>query len=414
MLFATLPLTQDLRREQIKLQVALITPLIHVKGYSAPETKTAVEQSRLLIKQAEALGERPKDPLLFLSALYGAWAANFVAFNGDICRELAAQFLAFADKQRTTAASLIAHRITGHTLVLGGDFTQALSHYEKAIALYNPAEHRALATRFGQDIKTTILSYRSLALWSLGYAESGLRDAEDAVKVGRETGQAASLMFALFMISIFHICCRNYSVATELARELFTLAEEKGALLWKASGLIYQGCVSATNGRAADALEMISGGVADYRSTGATAFMTLFLSHLSRAYADLGQFDDAWCYVGEAVTMIDTAKERFCEAEVNRVAGEIALKSPEPDVVKAEAYFDRALKVARAQQAKFWELRAAMSMARLWRNQGKPQQAREFLAPVYGWFTEGFDTLDLKEAKALLGELLRSPPISEA
>ena len=121
---------------------------------------------------------------------------------------------------------------------------------------------------------------------------------------------------------------------------------------------------------------------------------------LGRAYAELGQFDDAWRCIGEAMSAVETTKERWCEAEIHRMAGEIALKSPEPDAAKAQAYFERALAVARAQQAKSWELRAATSMARLWRDQGKPQQARELLAPVYGWFTEGFDTLDLKEAKA--------------
>ena len=129
------------------------------------------------------------------------------------------------------------------------------------------------------------------------------------------------------------------------------------------------------------------------------------LSHLARAHAELGHVDDAWRCIGEAMTAIETTKERWCEAEVNRVAGEIALKSPEPDAAKAEDYFERALAVARQQQAKSWELRAAMSLARLWRDQGKPQQARELLAPMYEWFTEGFDTLNLKEAKALLAEL---------
>ena len=131
----------------------------------------------------------------------------------------------------------------------------------------------------------------------------------------------------------------------------------------------------------------------------------MYFSYLARAYADLGQFDDAWRCIGEAVTAVDTTKETWFEAEVHRIAGEVALMSPLPDAVKAEAYFDRALAVARQQQAKSLELRAAMSMARLSRDQGKVQQARELLAPVYGWFTEGFGTRDLKEAKVLLDEL---------
>ena len=138
---------------------------------------------------------------------------------------------------------------------------------------------------------------------------------------------------------------------------------------------------------------------------GFTLGTSWWFSHLAIAHGDLAQFDDARHCVGEAIRIIETSTERWCEAEINRVAGEIALKSPEPDAAKAEGYFERALTIARQQQAKSWELRAAMSLARLWRDQGKVQQARELLAPVYGWFTEGFDTRDLKEAKALLEQL---------
>jgi predicted ATPase len=133
--------------------------------------------------------------------------------------------------------------------------------------------------------------------------------------------------------------------------------------------------------------------------------MPFSLSHLGIAYAELHQFDNAWRCIAEAMSAVESTKERWCEAEINGMAGEIALKSPEPDEAKAQAYFERALAVARQQQAKSWELRAALSMARLWRDQGKRDEARDLLAPVYGWFTEGFDTRDLKEAKALLDEL---------
>ena len=156
---ATLPATPALRREQIKLQVALITPLMHVKGYAAPETKAAVERARLLIEQAEALGEPPEDPLLLFSVLYGFWAANYVAFNGDVCRDLAAQFLALAEKQGTTAPPMIGHRLMGASLLHTGEIAQGRAHYDQALALYDPAEHRPLATRFGQDIGVAILAF---------------------------------------------------------------------------------------------------------------------------------------------------------------------------------------------------------------------------------------------------------------
>jgi predicted ATPase len=149
----------------------------------------------------------------------------------------------------------------------------------------------------------------------------------------------------------------------------------------------------------------ITSGMTSLRSTGAALYEPLHLWHLAMAYAELGQPDDARRCIDDAIDKAERSNEKWCEAEVHRIAGEIALKSPASDTQKAEKYFERALSVARRRQTKFWELRAAMSLARLWRDQGKVQQARELLAPVYGWFTEGFDALDLKEAKALLGEL---------
>ena len=401
----TLSATPTLRREQIKLQVALITPLMHVKGYAAPETKAAVERARLLIEQAEALGEPPEDPLVLFSVLYGFFAANYVAFNGDVICNLAAQFLTLAEKQATTAALMIGHRLMGASLVHTGEIAQGQAHYDQALALFDPAEHRLLATRFGQDIGVMTLSFRSWARWLLGYPDAALADTNDALKDARGIGQAATLMFALLNGSFTHMLCGDHAAANAEADELFALADEKAALLWKAFGMSMQGCLRALTVKASDAVHMITSGMTALRSTGGTLWTPLWLSHLTRAYAALGQFDDAWRCIGEVMTTVQTTKERWYEAEVNRIAGEIALQSPEQDTSKAEAYFERALAVSREQQTKSWELRAAMSMARLWRDEGKRQQANDLLAPVYGWFTEGFDTLDLKEAKALLEAL---------
>jgi class 3 adenylate cyclase/predicted ATPase len=402
---ATLPATPALRREQIKLQVALITPLMHVKGYAAPETKAAAERARLLIEEAEALGEPPEDPLLLFSVLHSFWGSSYVAFNGDALRELAGQFLALAKKQRAKVPLMIGHRIMG-ALLHTGDIAEGRAHLDRAIALYDPTEHRQLATRFGQDVRVATLSYRSWALWMLGYPEAALADTSDALKDAREIGQAATLMYALVHASVTHTQCGNYSTANAEADELVALADEKGALFWKALGMSVQGCLLALTGKAADAVQMITSGITALRSTGSTLWMPLQLSYLARAYAELGQFDHAWRCIDEAMTAVETAKERWHEADVYRMAGEIALLLPKPDVEKAEAYFERALAVARQQQAKSWELRAAMSMARLWRDHhGKRQEGHDHLAPIHGWFTEGFDTLDLKEAKALLDAL---------
>jgi predicted ATPase len=402
---ATLPTTPPLRRDQIKLQVAFVIALMQTKGHAAPDTKASLEQARLFIEQAEALGESSGDPLLLFVVLYGFWAASFNAFSGDVLRELAAQFLALAEKQGTTAPLLLAHRMMGSSLMMTGDIVESRAHYDRALALFKPAEHRPLATRFGQDVGTVILSYRSLALWLLGYPEAALADVDRAHEDAREVGQATTLMFALRFTTFAQIFCGNYAEANALVDELIVLADEKGALYWKASGIVSRGHLLALAGKAADAIHMITSGIAELKSTGAAVWAPLHLSLLASARAQLGQFDDASHTIGEAMTVIETTKERWCEAEVNRIAGEVALMLPEPDATKAQPYFDRALTVARAQQAKSWELRASMSLARLWRDQGKVQQARELLAPVYGWFTEGFDTRDLKEAKALLEEL---------
>ena len=231
-----------------------------------------------------------------------------------------------------------------------------------------------------------------MALWSLGYPEAALRDADDALRNAREIGQAATLMFALNHAAIPYTLCGNRAAAAAHAQELVALAEEKGSLFWKANGMVNQGSVLALTGRASDATEMLISGIAACRTTGATLWMPLYLPHLARAHAELGQFEEAWRCIGEAMTAAETTKEKWCEAEIHRTAGEIALMSPEPDAAKAQAHFERAIAIARAQKAKSWELRAATSMARLWRDQGKRHEARDLLAPVYGWFTEGFDT----------------------
>ena len=402
---ASLPSTTNLRREQIKFQVGLTTALMHTKGYASPDTKASLEQARVLIERVEALGEPPEDSLLLFSVLYGFWAANFVAFNGDAICELAAQFLALAEKQRAPAPLMIGHRLMGTGLMFTGNIVQSRIHYDQAIARYDPVEHRPLATRFSQDVGVTILSFRSLAHWLLGYPDAARRDMEEALKNAGDVGQAGTLMYALTNAALTHIHCRDFATAHTLADKLAALAVEKGALYWKGYGMMLQGCVLALDGKAANAVQMITSGIITCRSTGSTAMMPWYLSKLASAYADIGKFEEAWRCIEEAMRAVETTKESWCVAEINRVAGEIAVMSSEPDTAKAESYFQRALEIARTQQARSWELRAVMSMTRLWRDQGKRQQARDLLAPVYGWFTEGFDTLDLKEAKALLDEL---------
>ena len=342
---ATLPSTPALRRMQIDLQVALITPLIHVKGWAAPETKAAVERARLLLEQAEALGEPPEDPLLLFSVLIGVWSANFVAFNGDVSRDLAAQILALAEKQKASfhhrrdqqGSAMVGHNLLGAALLLRGEIAEARTHFDQAaekrrergrrMAHYDPAEHRPLATRFREDPGVAILFFRSKALWLLGYPEAALADIDQALKDARESGHAVSLLWALtgsfFFVDSY---CGNYTTANARVDELIALADEKDAAFWKAFGMLGRGWLLGLTGRAADAVQMITSGIAAWRSTGATQFLPSWLSYLAAAHAELGQLDEAWRCIGEAMSTIETTKERWFEAEVNRIAGEIALQ----------------------------------------------------------------------------------------
>jgi predicted ATPase len=290
-------------------------------------------------------------------------------------------------------------------LICTGDIAEGQAHLDRAIALYNPTEHRPLATRFGFDSGVSILIWRSLSLWMLGYPDVALESVNEALKEAHKIGHATTLMFALQYTSLAYIWRGDYASANAQTGELIALTDEKGAVFWKVAATILEGCILALTEKARTAVNMITSGITAWRSTGSTAWMPLWLSHLAQAHAKLGGLGDALRCIGEATTAVENTKEKWFEAEVHRIAGEIALMASESEAVKAEVYFERSLKIAREQQAKSWELRAAMSMARLWRNQGKRQQAHDLLVPVYGWFTEGFDTLDLKQAKALLEEL---------
>ena len=284
------------------------------------------------------------------------------------------------------------HVAFANALALTGNFVDGKEHYDRALAIYDPAEHRPLTTRSGRDVGVSLLSSRASCLWNLGYHAASLDDGERAVKNARETGQATTLLYALQQAGFLYILCGNYAAAIAQVDELIALADERGSPVWKALGTALRGCLFVLTGRASDAVRAITSGITLLRSTGATLYEPRHLWFLAMAYAELGQLDDARRCIDEAIDKVEGSKEKWCEAEVHRIAGEIALKSLVPDPEKAEAYFDRALAVACQQQAKSWELRAAMSLARLWRDQGKPQQARELLAPVYNWFTEGFDT----------------------
>jgi class 3 adenylate cyclase/predicted ATPase len=401
---AGLPGTPALRAEQMKLQLTLAATLIHVKGYPSPEVIAAFERARLMIEHAESLDEKP-DPLLRFSALYAPWAAKFVAFDGDIALARAEEILSLAEKSGSTAPVVLGNRAVGQTMVGLGRFEAGRLYLDRALALYLPDEHRPLAARFaGQDLAVAAFSYRSWALWQLGYPEAALKDVDLGLSDAREIAQATSLLYALFHFSVVEILCGRIDQGVALAREMSSVAEEKGASFWSAPASILQGWIASLSG-AKDAAETIRAGLRGYGTTGATVFRPMFLTFLARADANCGRIDHARDCISQALAAVQETQERWFEAEIYRTAGELNLSSAAPDLKEAERDFQHSLSIAREQSAKSSELRAATDLAKLWVGQGRRVEARNLLAPVHGWFTEGLDMPDVKNAGRLLAGL---------
>ena len=404
---ATLPTTPLLRREEIKLQVALASALFHVKGYTSPETIAAFERADALIEQADALGEHPEgeDALLRFSVMYGQWTGNFSAGNFARAAEHAKQCLALAEKQTRSAPLLVANRLMGGTLLISGQFQAARLHLDRAITLYAPEEHRSLATRFGQDIGVATLVYRSLVLCHLGYPERARVDVDEAVKGARDLGQAGTLVYAVGVGTLSEIHCGRFRLAEARVEELFALSEKYGLPFWRGFGELLRGCIFVATDRGDQATQLIGSGLSVLAATRMTLFSPFGLTCLARAHAACGRVAEAQNALSKALDAVSNTNERWDEAEIHRTAGELAASRPHADPEMTESHFQQSLAIARRQEAKSFELRAAASFARLWRDKGRQDEARELLAPIFGWFTEGFDMPDLIEAKALLEEL---------
>ena len=226
---ATLPASPALRREEMKLQVALITPLTHVKGYAAPETNAAVERARQLIEQAETLGEPPDDALLLFSVLYSFWVANYVAFDGGMMRELSTEFLALAEKQRATMPLSVGHRLVGTSLACTGDIAQGRAHLDRAAALYNPTEHRPLLQRFGKHVARELVSNRALARWDAWEAFPQRRLQMHQRPMHAQSAEEAATGYAIRRVHI-QLFRGNYQAVNTLGEEVVALAQKRSAV----------------------------------------------------------------------------------------------------------------------------------------------------------------------------------------
>jgi predicted ATPase len=364
-----------------------------------------LERTRALLAQAEALGEPPDNPLAIFALLDGLWSVNYFRFDGRAIIELSNQYLALAEQQENVNVKLAANFNMGLALSATGTPKGARVYFDRMVALYPAAQPSTLIAFLGWDCRFVGLSDRAVCLWLLGRPDAALTDCEEALVGARSSRHVASLLMTIPSTMFVQLACGRYDATIALADELETLCNESNLASFASTPRLIRGTISALIGSAANAVDTITSAETDVRNAGMTLWSPLTKISLARAHVRLGQFDLARERVREGLDHIERTRETMLEAEVHRVAGEIALLSPDHNTADAKLSFQRALEIARAQQARSWELRAAMSLARLWRDEGQRAEAHDLVAPVYGWFTEGFDTLDLKEAKALLEEL---------
>jgi class 3 adenylate cyclase/predicted ATPase len=405
-LLRTLPDTRERAQRELLLHLTFGPVWIATKGYAAPEVERAYLSARDFCLQ---LGETTQ---LFV-ALWGLSACYVTQAKFDLARELGEQFLHLARSQQELTVSLEAYRQLGFTLMWAGECGEARACLEQGIALYHPQHHRALISQYGEDAGVYCLAFVSQALWALGYPEQAVKSIQGALSLAREVAHPYSLTLASLWSAFLHQFRREARAAYERSQEVITLAAEHGFPLYEALGTILQGGASVEQGRQEEGIAQVRRGQTAWEALGAEIMRPYYLALLAEGYGKLGQTNEGLILVGEALEAVCKTGERFYEAELYRLKGTLILESgvrgpasgsssPQTD---AEACLYQAIEIAQRQQAKSWELRATLSLSRLLMKQGGRDEALSKLAEIYNWFTEGFDTADLKEAKALLDEL---------
>jgi predicted ATPase len=415
-LFKTLPDTPERIQQELTLQITLGAPLVATKGMAAPEVGAVYNRARELCQR---VGKTPQlSPVLFALHRFYAVRAELQA-----AREIAEQHLKLAQSIQDPALLLSAHLALGAAWLWLGEFVPAREHLEQGIASYDPQQHRSLAFLYGENPGVTCFFFAAWALWHLGSPDQALKSSDDALTLARELSHPHSLAEALLFAAMLHQFRREMQTAQERAEAVITLSTEQGFPLWLALGTILRGWVLTEQGQGEEGITQMRQGLAAHRATGAELWRSYHLALLAEAYGKTGQVEEGLTALAEALAVIDKNGERHYEAELYRLKGELTLQklsvassqlsvtnpqslTPNPQAeAEAEACFLKAIEIARQQQAKSLELRATTSLARLWQQQGKQKDAHQMLVEIYGWFTEGFDTADLQEAKALLEEL---------
>jgi len=412
-LLTTLPDTPLRRQHELALQAALGVPLLRTKGYAAPEVAHAYGRARELCHQ---IGEQPE----LFTALAGLCSFYLVRAELQAARLLAEQCLHLAQHAQDPALLVEAHFILGVTLFYSGELTAAQAILEQGSVFYDPQAHGSLTVVYGQDPGVGCRSYASLASWFLGYPDQALGKSHDALSLARELSHSFSVGAALQAAAWVRQYRQERHAVQAYAEEELVLSKEEGFALWLAVGMIQRGWALSEQGEKEQGLAQMHEGRTTLNATGAKLSQPYHLALLAQTYGKSGRPHEGLVLVDQALVAVDKTGERYYEAELYRLKGELSLqseaRSPRSEVTnpqslisnpqsEAEECFHKAIDIARKQSAKSLELRAVMSLARLWQQHGKQREAHALLSEIYNWFTEGFDTKDLQEAKALLEEL---------
>jgi tetratricopeptide (TPR) repeat protein len=393
---ALLPDTLERQRQQLEFSSALGAVLQAVKGFAAPETGRAYDRAR-------ELWERLGSPSEFLRIPFGQ--SRHHAFRGEfeIAHRLDEDLLQLSRQRNDSAGLVLGHISFGRNLYAAGTFASARSHLEAGLALYHPILHRSLVHHVGIGPGVSLHGFFGNVLFCLGFLDQALAQINVAIAEARTLAHAPSLAASLAFGTHFHLRLGDPSASGELADEVIALAIELGFPHWRAQGTICRGWAKFKNGDVKEGMSLLRSGLGTYRATGAEQWMSEYLPLMASACEITGQVEEGLAFLDEGLEIVERTGERWFEAELNRHKGQLLLRQGQPEA--AEELYRKATSIAREQEAKLWELRAAVNLARLRRDQGRHPEARDLLAPVYGWFTEGFDTQDLKEAKTLLDEL---------
>ena len=393
----TLPDTPSRAQHELDLQTTLGRALAIVRGHAAPETEHAYARARELCRHGG-------DSARLFDVQVGL--REFYLNRGELrtARELAEACLPIAQGRQDSASLMRAHFGLGSVLYLLGELAQGRDHLEQAITLYTPQQDRSLT---GQaPLGVPCLARSAATLWRLGYPMQALARNRDMLNLAQELSDAYNLVRALCYAAEFHYLLREGATAQEQAEASLSLSTEQAFAQWVGAGMFWRGWGLAAQGRGEEGIAEMRKGLGTRQTTGSVINLPTWLAVLAEAHRGIGQVEEGLHLLAEALALVKETETRSYAAELHRLRGELLLTVSAENHGEAESCFRQALDIARHQQAKSWELRAATSLARLWQFQDKRAGAYDLLAPVYEWFTEGFDTADLQEAKSLLEALL--------